>query len=162
MSARVSRSWCDVGWEEDQGNKKEGSWQGYGSWPGCRWFFCWFPTPVGCSWCCCLIWRWLCVCRPPAPHVNWCLDFSWRWTDTQQQEHKRVCVTSDSTGGMFSGVLDRRVSCARWDPVMLNVSILYFWDCIRAFSVDWCHVAAKCESTVKSPETFVVLCAAMI
>lgn len=32
-----------LGREEDQGNKKEGSWQDYGSWPGCKWVFCRFP-----------------------------------------------------------------------------------------------------------------------
>lgn len=34
------------------------------------------------------------------------------------------------------------------------VSAFYILEII--FSMDWCHVAAKCESTVKSSETFVV------
>lgn len=36
-----------LGWEEDQGNKKEGSWQDYRSWPGCRWFFSLISHPCG-------------------------------------------------------------------------------------------------------------------
>lgn len=44
-------------------------------------------------------------------------------------------MTSDSTGGVFSGVLERRVSCARWDPGMLDVSILWFWGDILGSSL---------------------------
>lgn len=112
-----------LGWEEDQGNKKEGSWQEYGSWPGCKMGFSADFPPLwvvpgaaasfkgGCVFSGLKLYMWI---------------GTWIFPEGEQiQEHKWICVTSDSTGGMFSGVLEKRVSCAIWDPVTLDVSFLY-------------------------------------